>query len=396
MLAAPVPGATACASLCHAAPRLATFAPAAQRGIHIVSTKRGGGDDAKGPSPQSNLASRARQQPAFYGGYRPANYRSTLPNLALGPQSRVLVLNATGRAATMHAKMSLEMGTRIVGGTSSKVLREGWTRHPDSALGPHCPLFPSVATAKRELAAEYGDHGIDAAAVFVPPAAAADAVIECVEAEIATIVAVAEGIPTRDQMRVMAVLHTQERSRYVGANSPGYTNPRGARLGIAPLAAAMPGYVGIAARSGTLSYEAMGATKDLGMGQSYCLGLGGDYYPGTRTDEALEFLLNDDATRAIILIGEVGGSMEEDAAAYLQALPRRPSKPIVGFVAGLAVPPGRKYGHAGAIYDDDALVMHSAQQKRSQWRDAGIIVTATIGDTAAALQAEMQARGLPV
>lgn len=218
-----------------------------------------------------------RSSSSFVHGYVPSNYRKTIPQLALGPESNVLVLNATGRAATMHTKMSLQLGTRIVGGTSSKASK-GLLKHPDDTLAETCPLFPDVRTAQREL------DRIDAAAVFVPPHNAADAILECLEAQIPTIVAVAEGIPLRDQMHVMAALHTQEKSRYLGANSPGYTNPRGARLGIAPLAAAMPGCVGIAARSGTLSYEAMCATKDLGLGQSYCLGLGGDFYPGTRTD----------------------------------------------------------------------------------------------------------------
>lgn len=159
-------------------------------------------------------------------------YRDTIPNLALGPSSRVLLLNATGRASTLHAKLSLSLGTNIVGGTSSK------STHPDAELSQKFPLFPDVRTAVRELG------GVDAAAVFVPPSAAADAVLECIEEEIPTVVAVAEGIPTRDQMRVMAALHSQSKSRYLGANSPGYTNPRGARLGIAPVAAASPGCIG--------------------------------------------------------------------------------------------------------------------------------------------------------
>ncbi|MCO5559249.1 hypothetical protein L7F22_012844 [Adiantum nelumboides] len=307
-------------------------------------------------------------------------YRDTIPNLALGPSSRVLLLNATGRASTLHAKLSLSLGTNIVGGTSSK------STHPDAELSQKFPLFPDVRTAVRELG------GVDAAAVFVPPSAAADAVLECIEEEIPTVVAVAEGIPTRDQMRVMAALHSQSKSRYLGANSPGYTNPRGARLGIAPVAAASPGCIGIAARSGTLSYEAMGATKDLGLGQSYCLGLGGDAYPGTRTDEALEFLLNDPTTKGIIIVGEVGGTMEEDVSTYLDSLPSPPSKPIVGFIAGLGVPEGRSYGHSGAIYHDGSA--HSALQKRKRWMASGVRVTGTIGETAMAIKEEMDRLGI--
>lgn len=171
-------------------------------------------------------------------------YRDTIHNLALGPESRILLLNATGRAATFHAKLSLELGTNIVGGTSSRVSKPGGlTYHPDEALHQRCPLFPNVSTAKRELEAN-GQGRIDAAAVFVPPSTAADAVLECIEAEIPAVVAVAEGIPTRDQQRIMAALHSQSKSRFLGANSPGFTNPRGARLGIAPVAAASPGCVG--------------------------------------------------------------------------------------------------------------------------------------------------------
>ncbi|CEH13820.1 related to succinyl-coa ligase [Ceraceosorus bombacis] len=300
----------------------------------------------------------------------------------------------------MHARLSIANRTNIVAGTTSakniakfsQDVTGGAVTHPELKVPLHATVRDAIAAHKEET----GNHNYDATAVFVPPQGAADAILEAIENEIPLIVSVAEGIPTRDQFRVMAALHSQSKSRLVGANSPGYTCAYGPRLGIAPVAAALPGCIGIAARSGTLSYEAMGATKDIGIGQSYILGLGGDLYPGTRMDEALEFLLSEPTTSGIVLLGEVGGTMEEDVASYLHSLrpEQRGHKPIVGFIAGRGVPQGlRNYGHAGAFWTDNA---GDANSKRQMWKDAGIIVVDRVGDTATAVRDELcRLRQLP-
>jgi succinyl-CoA synthetase alpha subunit len=316
-----------------------------------------------------------------------SSYADTIGNLAAGPHSNVIVQGFTGKASTVHTQISLDMGTNVVAGVSPS---KGGTKH----LGGR-PVFNSVQ--------EVLDAGIkvDATSVFVPPALAADAIIEAIRAEIPLIVSVAEGVPVKDQFRVMEALHSQDKSRLVGANSPGYCNPRGCRMGISPMITAAPGPVGIASRSGTLSYEAAYATKPLG--QSYILGLGGDFYPGTRTVEALEFLMNDPETHAIVLAGEIGGTMEEEVYALLSdpnSKYRQPkggkgtfTKPIVGFIAGLNTPPGQMFGHAGAIWRDDTS---SALEKRQMWTEVGIRMADAIADVGKLVREEMSSYGLEI
>lgn len=315
---------------------------------------------------------------------RLANYSNTIPNLAAGPHSNVIVQGFTGKASTVHTQISLDMGTNVVGGVAPG---KGGSKH----LGGR-PVFNSI---KQVL-----DAGIrvDATSVFVPPALAADAIIEAINAEIPLIVSVAEGVPVKDQFRVMEALHSQSKSRLLGANSPGFCNPRGCRMGISPLITCAPGPVGIVSRSGTLSYEAAYATKPIG--QSYILGLGGDFYPGTRTVEALEFLFNDPNTQAIVLAGEIGGTMEEEVYAllhdpnckYRQAHDKdKFVKPIVGFIAGLNTPPGQMFGHAGAIWRDNTS---SAVEKKMMWNDAGIRMADAIADVGKLIQQEMDRYGI--
>ncbi|KDN52005.1 succinyl-CoA ligase subunit alpha [Tilletiaria anomala UBC 951] len=319
-----------------------------------------------------------------------ATYRDTIPNLATTSDARILVQGFTGKASTFHSQLSIDVGTNVVGGTSPKAGKDN-KKH----LGQ--PIFKTVRELRASSKAKRQLGKIDAASVFVPPALAADAVLEAIEEEIPLIVAVAEGIPIRDQMRIHAALHSQSKSRYLGANSPGYTNAiAGVRMGIAPAAAAQKGRVGIAARSGTLSYEATGATSDLGLGQSYVLGVGGDYYPGTRMDEALEFFLNDPQTDGIILIGEVGGSMEEEAAELLSTLSNdsaRTPKPIVGFIAGTNIPPGRAYGHSGAIWREGEIAGGDPREKIKHWERAGIMLAPSVADTAEVVLEQLKAIG---
>jgi succinyl-CoA synthetase alpha subunit len=300
---------------------------------------------------------------------------STIRNLAVGPETRCIIQGFTGKMSTFHTKLSLSMGTNIVGGVSPG---KGGQIHLDR------PVYSTVKEAVQYLKPH-------ATGVFVPAALSANAIIEAIEYEIPLIVAVAEGIPLHDQMRIMSVLHSQSKSRLIGANSPGMSNPAGCRLGISPVNVAKPGPIGIAARSGTLSYEASYSTKS--MGQSFIFGLGGDFYPGTRTAEAVEFFMGDEATQGIVLVGEVGGTMEEDAAElikerYLDSN-GRPLKPIVGFIAGRNVPPGQIFGHSGAIWRDG---LGSADQKRKAWQDAGIVLVDAIGEVGEAIKAELDKR----
>lgn len=314
-----------------------------------------------------------------------SNYVDTIPNLAQGPHSNVIVQGFTGKASTVHTFISLSMGTNVVAGTSPN---KAGTNHLDR------PVFSSV----KEILGS--GIRVDATSIFVPPALAADAIIEAIDAGIPLIVSVAEGVPVKDQFRVMEKLHGQSKSRLVGANSPGYCNPRGCRMGISPMITCAPGPVGIASRSGTLSYEASWATKALG--QSYILGLGGDFYPGTRTVEALEFFMNDPDTEAIVLAGEIGGCMEEevyellhdDRCRYREVGEKgKFKKPIVGFVAGLNTPPGQMFGHAGAIWRDG---IGSAIEKRKMWESVGIRMADAIADVGKLIEEEMVKYGVPV
>ncbi|PWN20604.1 alpha subunit of succinyl-CoA ligase [Microstroma glucosiphilum] len=305
-------------------------------------------------------------------------YAGTIRNLAVDASTKCIV-QGLGKSSTFHSKLALGMGTSIVGGVGPGKGGQSYLERP---------VFNTVREAVHHLRPT-------ATAVFVPPLAACGAILEAIEAEVPLIVSVAEGVPLKDQMTIMAALHSQSKSRLVGANSPGMANPRGCRLGISPPVTMAPGPVGIASRSGTLSYEAASSCKHIG--QSYVLGLGGDFYPGTRTAEALSFFMDDPTTEALILVGEVGGTMEEEAAELLLRDKRYRDaegctrKPVVGFIAGRNVPPGKIFGHAGACWRDG---LGSADQKRQAWTEAGIRVVDTIAETGAAIEEEMKKRGL--
>ncbi|CAO1624253.1 unnamed protein product [Sympodiomycopsis kandeliae] len=301
-------------------------------------------------------------------------YGQTIKNLAVGKSTRCIVQGFTGKSSTLHCKLSLNLGTQIVGGVSPG--KNGMS-HLDR------PVFDTVRSAKKDL----NPH---ASLVFVPPLLTADAIIESIESEIPLIVAVAEGVPVKDQMRVMSALHSQSKSRLVGPNSPGLMNPAGCRLGISPVTTSIPGPIGIASRSGTLSYEASYSCTQSSLGQSLILGLGGDFYPGTRFHESVEYFMSDDNTRGIVLIGEVGGVMEEEVAELLaeyKDTTGKLKKPIVGFIAGRNVPPGITFGHAGAVWRDG---INSADQKRRAWQQAGITVVDAVADVGPAMQEELQ------
>ncbi|KAB8754770.1 hypothetical protein FH972_026559 [Carpinus fangiana] len=283
-------------------------------------------------------------------------YDQTIPNLKIGKTTRVIYQGFTGRVSTTNAQQSLEYGTNIVGGTTPG--KEG------EHLG--LPLLPSVRKAAEQLKP-------DATAVFVAAQHAAGAIEDAIEAEIPLIVSIAEFIPLHDILRISSILKTQSKSRLVGANSPGIIAPLGTcRIGFQPLTCYLPGHVGIIAKSGTLSYETVGALTRAGIGQSLCIGMGGDIVAGTNMVEALQLFENDDDTHVILLAGEVGGRAEQDAAEWIKDYWKRVSnpKPVVAAVGGVHAVPGRIMGHAGAFVN---LGEDPSEVKIKALESAGVI-----------------------
>ncbi len=244
-------------------------------------------------------------------------------------QTRLVVQGLTGREGSFHARQAAEYGTTVVGGVTPG---KGGTIHEG------VPVFDTVESAVRET-------GANTSVIFVPPAVAADAVMEAADAGVALIVCITEGIPTLDMMRALRFLEDRD-SRLVGPNCPGLISAGQAKVGIIPGHICREGRVGIVSKSGTLTYEAIHQLTMLGLGQTTCIGIGGDPLIGTSFIDTLRLFEEDEATEAVVLIGEIGGTAEEDAAAFIRDHVR---KPVVGFIAGQTAPPGRRMGHAGAI-----------------------------------------------
>ena len=268
--------------------------------------------------------------------------------------TRVLV-QGMGRTGQLHTGLSLEFGTPVVGGVT-----------PGKGGGQACglPIFDSVRDAVRET-------GANASVVFVPPPGAGDAILEAAEAGIGLIVAITEHVPVRDMVRVRHAMRGSA-SRLIGPNCPGVLDPGlKVRIGIAPYPIFKPGTVGVVSRSGTLTYEAVGQLSALDIGQSTCIGIGGDPVNGTSFIDCLENFEKDDATRAVVMIGEIGGSAEEEAAEFVRS---EMTKPVVAFIAGATAPPGKRMGHAGAIVSGGR---GTAAEKREALEKAGIPVAAS-------------------